>query len=86
MNCRDIEMQAIARYGVKHQIVKLFEEFSELQKELCKFLDGKNNRDAIAEETGDVLILLDQLILMFDMEDEVTESKRKKLERLLERM
>ena len=86
MSDLDIEMKAVAHYGVKHQIIKLFEEFSELQKELCKFLDGKNNRDAIAEETGDVLILLDQLILMFDMADEVTESKHKKLERLLERM
>lgn len=35
--------QAIQRYGMVAQVNMMFEEMSELQKELCKHLRGKDN-------------------------------------------
>lgn len=53
--------QAIQRYGVAAQVNMVFEEMSELQKELCKHLRGKDNLPEIAEEIADVEIMLAQM-------------------------
>ena len=42
--------KALETYGADAQTLMVFEEFSELQKELCKHARGKENRLEIAEE------------------------------------
>lgn len=75
---------ALKKYGANAQIVMVFEEMAELQKELCKYLRGRQNEAEIAEEIADVRIMLDQMELLFGLD---TESiRRKKLDRLSERV
>ena len=56
--------EIIDYYGEEKQMIKAIEEMSELQKELCKTLIGKGNRDSLVEEIADVQIMLDQLKLI----------------------
>lgn len=84
MNDKDILLKALEKYGANAQIVMVFEEMAELQKELCKYLRGRQNEAEIAEEIADVRIMLDQMELLFGLD---TESiRRKKLDRLSERV
>ena len=73
---------ALETFGTVSQTNMVFEEMSELQKELCKNLRGKNNVLNIAEEIADVQIMLEQMILLHDCQDEVEDWKIIKLLRL----
>ena len=73
---------ALKQWGPDSQTLMVFEEMSELQKELCKAARGKQNKDAIAEEIADVYIMLTQMILLHKCAEEVEEQKARKLERL----
>ena len=55
---------------------------AELQKELCKHVRGKDNKFAISEEIADALIMLDQMMVLYDCESVVAQYKQDKLERL----
>lgn len=79
--------RAILTYGVDAQKVMIFEEIAELQKEICKDMRGANNREAIIEETADLMIMLEQLKMMHHITDEELEKVIEfKLNRLDERM
>lgn len=78
--------QALDTYGAEAQTLIAFEEMAELQKELCKHARGRDNRDHIAEEVADVLIMLEQMMLLHDCKDAVAECRRRKIERLAERL
>ncbi len=78
--------QAIEKWGAEEQICMVFEEMAELQKELCKKLRGKENTIEIAEEIADVEIMLEQMKLLFDIEEGVEKYKKFKLERLEKRV
>lgn len=58
-------LNALNAYGMREQITMVFEEMSELQKELCKYLRGDDAVTIanIAEEIADVEIMLDQMKL-----------------------
>lgn len=60
--------QAIEKFGNTKQIIKAIEEFSEMQKELCKFLLYSDDVDyyKIADEMADVIIMNYQLKKIFD--------------------
>lgn len=77
---------AVDRWGIEPQLLMVLEEMSELQKEICKFFRGVNNKEAIAEETADVTIMLEQLRLIFGNNQNVCEAMDKKMERLAERL
>ena len=79
-------MKAIDTYGRDAQLKMVLEEMSELQKEICKFWRGKDNSDAIAEETADLEIMLAQLKIIFGIESEVEKHRRIKLKRLAVRL
>ena len=66
---------ALETFGAVSQTNMVFEEMSELQKELCKNLRGKNNVLNIAEEIAEVQIMLEQMILLQDCQDEVEDWK-----------
>lgn len=78
-----IYMKLIKQNGEKYQCVVASEEMSELQKELSKFIRGKGNRQNIIEEIADVEIMLEQLRIIFRLnEDEIQLAKNGKLHRL----
>ena len=75
---------ALFEYGLAAQIDMLIEEMAELTTAL---LHDRRGRDAnIPEEIADVLIVLEQIIQFFKMEDSVAEQKDRKLQRLAERI
>ena len=73
---------ALETWGGVSQTNMMFEEMSELQKELCKNARGKQNKLDIAEEIADVQIMLEQMILLHDCRAEVTDWLTVKLLRL----
>lgn len=78
--------KALSTWGKEAQIAMVFEEMSELQKELCKHLRGKDTTQGIAEEIADVEIMLCQMKLLFGIESLVKERRGDKVTRLLERL
>lgn len=86
MDKEELYLIVLSRYGLSNQINMVFEEFSELQKELCKFLRGKRDMVHIAEEIADVEIMLDQMKYFFKNENLVEEFKKKKMSRLEKRL
>lgn len=79
---------AITKYSQMNQIIKAVEEMSELTKELCKLLvnDSKYSIEGIAEEIADVTIMMEQLRLIFDINDEVCDMMDSKVKRLENRI
>lgn len=73
-------------YGSWAQVMMVFEEMSELQKELCKYLRGRGSFEHIAEEIADVEIMLEQMKLLFYCADDVRDWRRRKVERLKARL
>lgn len=71
---KDLYEDLIMKYG-EAQVVVAIEELSELQKELCKSLRGKENKNAILEEMADVYIMLDQMKIWFMLDDAEIEQK-----------
>lgn len=83
---RDVLKTALDKWGAEAQTLMMFEEMAELQKELCKYARGADNVDHIAEEIADVQIMLDQMIILHDCKGEVEDYRRKKINRLSERL
>lgn len=77
---------ALETFGERAQMGMAVEEMSELVKELCKRLRGRDNLEAIAEEIADVQIMLRQLVILFDCKEVVDKYRRYKLERLARRV
>ena len=77
---------ALETYGAVSQTNMMFEEMSELQKELCKNARGKRNELDIAEEIADVQIMLEQMIILHNCRQEVEDWKTIKLLRLRRRI
>lgn len=82
----EVLQRALDTYGSVLQIVVTMEEMSELQKELCKDLRGQGSLEHIAEEIADVEIMLEQMKMLFCCADEVRDVRRRKVERLKERL
>lgn len=82
MTEKEICLKAIEKYGIEAQTLMVFEEMSELQKELCKHARGADNINNIAEEIADVQIMLAQMILFYGIEKPVESFKHQKLNRL----
>ena len=86
INKIEVYKKALETWGQETQITMVFEEMSELQKELCKALRGEKVAGNIAEEIADVEIMLEQMKLLFEIESLVRANKMYKLERLDERL
>ena len=83
----DTYKQAIDLCGEKAQKLMAIEEMSELTKEICKDFRGKLDREHLIEEMADVLIMLDQMLLLYKISgEEVGLMRIKKVERLKERL
>lgn len=81
-------------YGIRSQRVKAIEELNELATALAKDANyGDANprhdtkqRDGVVEEIADVLVMVSQLISLYDCEDVVEEIAQYKIYRQLERI
>lgn len=87
--------KAISKYGKDSQVDMAVEEMSELVKALLKDRRAMRNPAAwdyeriyqnICEEIADVLIMLEQLMMIFNCEKEVEGYIRAKIERLKKRL
>ena len=83
---KDIFRSAINTYGAVMQITVAFEEMSELQKELCKYIRGSGSKENISEEIADVEIMMEQMKMIFNCEAAVLQVREKKVKRLKERI
>lgn len=71
----------IDKKGYSNQVLKAAEELSELSQALCRFLQGEDHN--VEEEIADVEIMLNQLKIMFDIND-IEKWRDYKLKRLRE--
>lgn len=77
---------AIARNGTLLQSIVALEELSEAQKEICKFLRERGDLSHLAEEVADATIMLEQIRIIFGINEPVNRWIEKKVQRLAERV
>ena len=77
-----IAIKACEEFGSKHQIAKAIEEMAELSKELAKDLNDNGNEDNIREEIADVMIMMEQMVYLFDVKNEIAKWRENKLFKL----
>lgn len=78
--------EALRKWGSDAQTMMAVEEMSELTKELCKLRRGGRDLDALADEVADVTIMMEQLRLIYGINDQVCEHMDRKIQRLQERL
>lgn len=87
MESSQVLEKAIEVYGKDLQKQVAIEEMAELTKEICKDFRGKGNREHIIEEMADVCIMLDQLMIIYDIKtNEMLDEIDIKTARLEERI
>lgn len=86
MKKEDLYSAALKKYGLAGQFTVAIEELAELQKELCKYLRGRENYAELAEELADVEIMVEQVKQFLYLDDAVDEWKAEKLQRLEQRV
>jgi hypothetical protein len=77
---------ALIRYGNANQLVVALEELSECQKEICKVMRGDGNLEHLAEEIADATIMLEQVRLMYGLNELVCKKMDEKVKRLEDRL
>ena len=77
---------AMLAFGERNQLIVAVEELSECQKEICKILRGGEDYRHLAEEVADATIMLEQIRLMFNINDCVCNFTDEKIKRLDDRL
>ena len=83
---RPVYESAIACYGMDSQVWMAVEEMSELTKELAKLRRGRTTLNDLADEIADVTILMEQLRIMFGINELVNHRMEFKIRRLEQRI
>lgn len=83
---KKVYTKALIAYGDRMQMTVAVEELAECQKEICKILRGGENFPHLAEEIADATIMLEQLRIMFNINEQVCEYMDQKVWRLEERL
>ena len=78
--------KAMLAFGEQNQLIVAIEELSECQKEICKILRGGEDFRNLAEEVADATIMLEQIRLMFNINDCVCNFMDEKIKRLDDRV
>ena len=78
--------KALARNGLLLQAIVAIEELSEAQKEICKLLREEGNLEHLAEEVADATIMLEQLRVMFNINEAVGRYMDAKVQRLADKV
>lgn len=84
MDERKILQTAIETFGAENQEIVAIEECSELIQAISHKRRGRKHN--IAEEIADVLIVCEQLIIINKCQDAVEKIRKKKIERLFDRI
>ena len=79
---KQIYQAACEKYGIDSQIVIAIEEMSELTKEICKISRGQWSIESLAEEIADVTIMMEQLHVIYDINDLTCDYMDAKIRRL----
>lgn len=75
--------KALKTWGKNAQMLQLLEEMSELQKEVIKNINRRqDNVAALAEEAADVMIMMEQLIYIYGIDEQVRQQAEYKINRL----
>lgn len=77
---------ALVRYGDRHQMDIAIEEMAECTQAICKIKRGGENFSNLAEEVADVLICMEQLRMMFNIDEMVEYWMDYKIARLEENL
>ena len=86
--------RALKTWGKEPQMLQVIEEMSELTKALLKYRRSKNTtgieygklRSNIIEEAADVLVMVVQILMMYDKDGECQAEVDYKVNRLYERL
>lgn len=81
----DLYFRAIYEYSIEAQEWMLIEECGELMNAFAKLKRGRASREDVLTELADVHIMVEQMACFFGIDDFEDEKKRK-LERLEERL
>ena len=73
-------------YGKEHQELKTLEELEELTTELINNIKSEGVSSNTPSEISDVLIMLYQLIYIYDIVEEVVEQEDFKINRQIDRI
>jgi hypothetical protein len=83
--CRTYTNALIAN-GDRAQMIVAVEELAECQQAICKILRGGEDFRHLAEEIADATIMLEQVRLMFNINEQVCEFMDRKVQRLDDRL
>ena len=77
---------AIEHWGADAQALKAIEELAEVIVEIAKWWNNIGDIEHMAEETADATIMLEQLRLMYDINEKVCTYMDEKIDRLQKRI
>lgn len=83
---KKVYQELLARHGQEKQVMKAIEELGELTVELSKLIAGEGRKGSVAEEIADVTIMLEQLRIMFEMNESVSLYMDMKIRRAAENL
>lgn len=83
---KEVYMEAIRKHGITSQVWKFIEEVGELQEAISKYRSCRDDAEHVAEEIADVTIMLEQLRIIFGVNDLVCGYMDSKVERLKEKL
>jgi hypothetical protein len=79
---RKVYTNALISCGESRQLIVALEELSECQKAICKIMRGGEDFRSLAEEVADATIMLEQVRMIFSINDEVCRVMDQKVMRL----
>jgi NTP pyrophosphatase (non-canonical NTP hydrolase) len=86
MNSDKFVPYILGKNGNRYQAIKACEELSELAYVLARYSMGECDREHIAEETADVILMCRQICAMFNIDDlEIEQRIQYKIDRYFER-
>lgn len=69
-------------HSASEQLKKLSEEVFELQEAILDYEYSYNNKQNITEELADVMVILNQIMLVYDLdENDITRCQKYKIDR-----
>lgn len=80
-------LKIINTYGLKHQLKYIHSEYFELDEAILNYITRDEDREHIAEEIADVLVMLKQFQYLYEIEDkQIEEIMKYKIDRQLKRI
>lgn len=83
---RAIYGEALQKFGPEHQMNKFDEELGEFLAEWGRMRNGEGDIEKMAEELADLTVMLEQLRLIFNVNEKVCEYMDQKILRLQKRL